>query len=788
MTSASLVERIVDSLIEHFHQNVHDDFDDIFDDKNDDCTSTSPVLQHLMDQVITLSKETETSIALHLLQTYQTHVRPVVFGCQQTHCRQARDSQTTPQTLVLQRKGLSVLVHYERLVACIMAATDVSPHESLVLVPVERNAATQSTLLSLAQLLQLLACDLTISTLVIQQEQTGHGIDGNVSSDEHSQVTVLSNTQPTLITSKQRAQLLLPTLIRLMIHIDRLGSLQSLSSDDGTYTKALRHCAVAVLALYRPHIDPRHVCHSLEDALCQISKYWIPTKLDATDTNMQEMDLRLNETMDWESVSIACEYLETGHEDYSTGITNTQGNGDPTKLLFWEYFGQKVAGTTHDAAHEDLSSSTKEKQSYLLEKQLVLSSLNFEALAKDVRAHFFGRDMLADYEPEQRLSTRLHLGRTVSYTPMDEFALKPFQAIPSRLSAVLHFVSLLTSDSLSNAIVEELLPVCYQLLDATSYAHNALGAAIVYHFLKCEAGRGDGTATQQWTSGDNLAQNLLQMLDKLVTSCRDGPPLAIFGLTQRQLLLNLTSYKPPANASPQPYPSYILKRRSITHQWMTIFNGNRYQLGNYESDDGGGMSMLWALLAAAIVPLLHDHASDPSNPADGVEVGRLGLTALLSILALEPPLPTSSMYQMALQIRVAALVALHNLLLAAYPIMPRHGGKIQCSLLACIRHNEDGHHSTTDIINDVTSSSKKPCNATQVQQLAKRIAAEALVICGERSKKLLEEVIDNSQDAESTNGGMISSSDIPYDCKLRDTAKAVLNIADSSSRNEAEYK
>ena len=159
-------------------------------------------------------------------------------------------------------------------------------------------------------------------------------------------------------------------------------------------------------------------------------------------------------------------------------------------------------------------------------------------MAKDVRAHFFGRDMLEDATAlaNKKSATRLHLGRTVSYSPPSNDPLnRPYQEIPSRVHVALQFISLLDihTTTVNLSILDDLLPICYELLMASTDEIRALGAAALLHLLKCTA-----TPTDLWSQ---TVDSLLPPLDHACKTCRLGPAVAVIGLAQTQLFRQLSS-------------------------------------------------------------------------------------------------------------------------------------------------------------------------------------------------------------------------------------------------------
>jgi hypothetical protein len=309
-------------------------------------------------------------------------------------------------------------------------------------------------------------------------------------------------------------------------------------------------------------------------------------------------------------------------------------------------------------------------------------------MAKDERAHFFGRDMPTTTAlARNKSATRLHLGRTASYSPPSNEPLnRPYQDIPSRVHVALQFISLLDihTTTVNLSILDELLAICYELLMASTDAIRALGAATLLRLLKCTA-----TPTDLWSQ---TVDSLLPPLDHTCKTCRLGLPVAVIGLAQTQLFRQLSNSRSTTKHN-RPAPFFPRdRRRQAAQHWLLVLHQNSVKMGD---------PLQWGVLVGAVLPLLADHVA--TENADAMEPGRLGLRALLHLLQTEPALPSSwnndddndnngedqqrmLTSRLRHEIPLLALVALSQLLVAAHPIMPRHGGKIASALLASMGH------------------------------------------------------------------------------------------------------
>ena len=358
----------------------------------------------------------------------------------------------------------------------------------------------------------------------------------------------------------------------------------------------------------------------------------------------------------------------------------------------------------------------------------VLSHFGWVEMAKAVRAHFFGKDMIADSTTAvSKQNYRLHLGHLVPVNAKKEkeqtdwdLSLKPYQKFPSRLYAVLVFVSLLDDGTLSDReeILEQMAPICYALLDSARDVATGIGAVLTLRLWNMVIPRefvGCRTAISTKRSLQNLANNLLLALDAVVQSCRNGCTLALVGLTQRALLLALNDC--------------VLRRRQATQQWFMLLGRARHVPIDPK--------LVWGILVT-LIPLLYDHAA-LHEQADALELGRLGLSALF------PLLRGDAGHQPARVVPVLVLMALSNLLVAAHPIMPRHSQKILCELLACLRQTDD----------------------KQTRLLCLHVSAMAVVICGDGALTFLDQLLKS-----------------PYDTRLHDCIREVQDAATTIRKKE----
>jgi hypothetical protein len=650
-SSDDVISSAIDALVAHYRQPIHlEELSTQEPATSRDHLEESPLNLRSSPPVIRyqlerINKFPTSTTRKQLIAAYRTSIRPTFLS---TSLRKLEKKK-----VVLE--GIPVLIHYELLVA-LYSQQDKYDHEEL-------NGDDFSRVLD--ETLVTLACDVTILTASIDTEEEKKTL-----------------TPPTL------SNVVLPTLLRLMIYVIECAKERSAPLS----ISVLRRCVVTVLAFGCPKMGPQHIDPQIQEALFDLSKYVSfppPTKLDLSLFKRPDSAV----TADWFSDIV------------SDGTC-------------WDDPDSEVASRTADKVWKSLSEYLAPAKSSLIvvveeeedggdEQGAVLGLLDTEKTVRDVRAHFFGRDMLPeDAAIVAPARPRLHLGHAVMESPkVEDVTDKIFRATPARRHATLRFIMLL--QDLNRVMLEELLPVCYELFASSLDAEIGLGAASLYHLLQCDA------ADNAWLLH---ADNLLTVLDETVKIVRDGPSLSLIGLAQRTLLQRLLRVSNPTH-----HAIYEQKRRQATQKWLLILDRNHTN-----------RELAWGLLVGGIVPLLFDHAR--AGNADVLELGRLGLTALLFVLeeSSYPVLQTESGVPSEF-LHLAALAALLNLLVASHPIMPRHAGKILCVLLASIRHHME------------SKNDKMP---SLQEQLARHVAAMAIVVCGDAALVVLNRIAPPNPNVE----------------------------------------
>jgi hypothetical protein len=726
-TAQDLVGRVVPALVEHYRQKIHvveadpPHFDPVT--AHLPTTTIPVVIQHWVTR-LEESNHSYESLMDGLLASYQTCIRPALFQSNKA---------------IIEPSGVVVLIHYELLVSQFSMGKE--QQQSPLIRDGSRSRSTVNA--SSSQTLQRLACDVTLVTSCLESEHTkgaGRGV---------SQYMI--------------SNVILSTLLRLQslgLNMSTVASTSGSEDKDvgSTSDVILRRCAVSLLAFGVPRLGPREVDAAIADELSRVSRYLLSGSESATlkDDSNNKLDIRLH-GMDWKAVELD----GTAWDDPTVGVATRMANSLWQQLAVQLHNQSTSTGTGTNTSTID-TDIPSDCLNVAATKKLVLVTLGIESMAKDVRAHFFGRDMVEDATAltNRKSATRLHLGRTVSYSPPSNDPLnRPYQEIPSRVHVALQFISLLDihTTTVNVSILDDLLPICYELLMASTDEIRALGAAALLHLLKCEA-----TPTDLWSQ---TVDNLLPPLDHACKTCRLGPAVAVIGLAQTELFRQLSSS---SNSTRQNHLAPFFardRRRQATQHWLLVLHQNSVKMGD---------PLQWGLLMGAILPLLADHIA--AENADAMELGRLGLTALLPLLQTEPAL--SSLWnndddndnddgdnqtrlltsRVRHEIPLLALVALSQLLVAAHPIMPRHGGKIASALLACMGHHHllqqeaSGKQKDADTADTKSAGTDAGTSCSHQPKLAltaavaQHVAVLALVVCGARARVVSEQVLDSKEE------------------------------------------
>mmetsp|Transcript_117246 Transcript_117246/g.239893 ORF Transcript_117246/g.239893 Transcript_117246/m.239893 type:complete len:919 (+) Transcript_117246:201-2957(+) len=428
------------------------------------------------------------------------------------------------------------------------------------------------------------------------------------------------------------------------------------------------------------------------------------------------------------------------------------------------------------------------------------------SLIRDVRAHFFLRDLNgmedlshkkskysddaeddddADDDALAMSSVVVRMGRRVtnakSTTPLDKTPSdRPiFETIPSRIATAVNALRLLlvpemldgTDACHKESLLEDIFPICAALMDSNNSLFGALGAAgflrtigvlrprkmdpiVVHNVSEKNAGgtfykRDEFLHSNAWT---RFAEKTLVVLDRALQCSNHGHTIVAIGRAQSKLLEVMVLREGEKNDEERNRvveggtdDHFRRRRRITTERWLTNLERSLYRPTTNRQQ--------LELLLGGVVPLLSQHAADETFESDGMEVGRLGLAALLPLTTnVITNLDESEQIErgnIGRKTQMASMVALTNLMFAAHPIMASHGGKIMSHLLATaaaaatVTDINDNERKSEKV--DVKKGKKSP-TTNAVRNMAILTAAISLVICGSKFAGEVIETIENDRE------------------------------------------
>ncbi|CAB9510332.1 expressed unknown protein [Seminavis robusta] len=730
------VEAALTALVKHYSDPIHATPRNVLSSSN---LVIPPVVAHWVNE---LSQGKDINILIRqLIEGYPSHIRPVLL------------QQNAANHIYVEPTGIPVLQHYLLLIQQLRhhwhnkADNDEKNDNSLLLAnnslleisPISQDAThnkSNNEAPAFAAALSAMATDVSTCTkicVILAEEEKEEEEKGEVSCH------TVANT-------------VLPTLIQIMTASLDCCYDNPLLDDPTTLLK----CAIALLAFgTNPRLDPRDVVPSLESILMVHRPHpallYTPIPALQTDT-----------------VSSSSEYINLGFHWTEDNFWNqlkldgrpwTQQDDDILEE-FWKQLHKRLLPQMLDRHNSQPSllrienpKTDDDKSSSQEIMRECLQALGPTKVAKAVRAHFFARDVTPLLLAQDKLvdtrhynkKTKLMLGWEVPVQQKDETLpdRKPYQDIPSRVHVVMHYILLLDDNTMmvKDSVLEEILPIIYELLGAFQTYYVGMGAAALIHLVMITANTTmtpppkntsqallsveDTTTTTTSTTDPFLfakyAGSLLPVLDLACQTCREGPPFCL--LARAQSLL--------CEAAAGDRPVFVKHRRQVTRYFLTLLDKYRHKV----SDPDG---LLWALLVGGIIPLLQQHATLPecTTSIDALEVGRLGLQALLPIVRFsagyrvdqldDSMMTNDDKLNETRKLLGPSVLALTHLMQAAYPIMPRHGGKIMSELLGLLGNLQP----------QVTTTEQDG----RLLGLVKDAAGMALVICGERAEQVLEHV------------------------------------------------
>lgn len=406
-----------------------------------------------------------------------------------------------------------------------------------------------------------------------------------------------------------------------------------------------------------------------------------------------------------------------------------------------------------------------------------------DQLLRDARAHFFGRNTHGMEDLSQRKSkssgnnevdtmqlssVEIKMGRRVTRTKNDtnldgRFIDAPiYETVPFRIAGAMNILKLLlipelmnvANDASKETVLENIFPICAALLDSKNSGFAALGAAGFLRTFDTFARQGmeapstpfgsDGKIVNgvAWT---NFAENTWAVLERALQSNRDhGHLIVAIGRAQSRLTeIMLAEERQPIteglSTNKDRNEVFRRRRRIASEQWLSKLERSLYHPVTERQH--------LELLLGGVIPFLSQHAMDEVSEADGMEVGRLGLASLLPMTTnvttrveiTEEP----GAERIARKAQMASLVALINLMFAAHPIMPCHGGKIISHLLLAAASTTPYSGDESDSENEQRENPENDPTMHSIKSMAILVAGIAMIVCQSRFASQVLESIEN---------------------------------------------
>jgi len=313
---------------------------------------------------------------------------------------------------------------------------------------------------------------------------------------------------------------------------------------------------------------------------------------------------------------------------------------------------------------------------------------------------------------------------------------QPFNQIQARIVATIRLLSSLNRPYISNLVWSQSLPIIYTLIDSHDSSHQSLGGALLLHLIKeCESSSFVSSGEVDKKKNDStFFETTLQLLSMACRTCDDPVPLSIL-LEVQCRILNMSD--------------------DISSSYKRIFASDILSRIKKQSYCGpNGEERIVSCIATHLICGLHGVLVQLANKpnADSIEIGRIGLSALLPLIRWD------STSKQSRQIQFASISCLISLMMGSYPIMERHGGKIMSELIACVGRDLRDiriHEEVNSKINN--RNMNMPGNTETLNEFnftknliafAMHAASVALILCGTRANDVLEKLENGKFDSD----------------------------------------
>ncbi len=286
------------------------------------------------------------------------------------------------------------------------------------------------------------------------------------------------------------------------------------------------------------------------------------------------------------------------------------------------------------------------------------------------------------------------------------------------IASSIRILSAFRQPQISDLVWNESRPIIYSLIDSINASCQSLGAAILIHFFiestPTSFISSSASTTTKMHSQNEAAELLLYILGMACKTCNDAISLSMLLKARYRAFLFMDS----SNNRTQ------RNQREAARDYLIWISRNTYcgPGGNVED-----LERIRVVLIYGAHPLLHQLAQLPN--ACTSEIARLGMSALLPLIRWD------STNEAGRTVQYMSILCLLSLMIGAYPIMPRHGGKIMSELLACIGRLERDICIESKISMGGTITGKTISKL--LLQMAEQAAVIALLLCGRQAEEVL---------------------------------------------------
>lgn len=296
---------------------------------------------------------------------------------------------------------------------------------------------------------------------------------------------------------------------------------------------------------------------------------------------------------------------------------------------------------------------------------------------------------------------------------------EPFKEVPALAVAAIRVMAALKFPNVTSNVLENAIPVAFTLIDSYAEYHQAFGAAILWNILT----QVTPTCFVSFSKSDDDAgkrtyfENTQKVLSLACRTCKHSLSLCLLTMARSKLFEMAPSKE-----------GNKLRRDGVSESYEWIQKSSFAGPGA-ESES---LEVLFISLASCLQPLLHALAQLPE--AGAMELGRAGLAVLLPLIRWD----SNTLWGR--KVQAASMECLLSLMMGAYPIMGRHGGKIMLELFSCVGRlqrdvaiqNEVQNHGLHHDENDELLAATK-----MTMVVALHVASAALVLCGQRAEDVL---------------------------------------------------